>query len=190
MSRQHGASLIEALVAAAIGILMLSALTAALAGGTRALVRGAARAEASDTSGLATEAFLFDVRRAGYDPAAIGVPSLVLARTDRIGLEADLDGDGSIDAGSAEHVSWVCNAVSRRLSRILGSQSMPLADGIVRCRFTYLDPNAVPLVPPMGGLDAANRSRVALVVLDLALAPRGGGHPVERSLTVALRSTS
>jgi hypothetical protein len=167
---------------------MLSALTAALAGGARALVRGGARAEASDTSGLAAEAFLFDVRRAGHDPAAVGVTPLVLARADRVTLEADLDGNGTIDGGSAEHVSWVCNAGSRRLSRLLGAQSMPLADGVVGCGFTFLDPGATALVPPPSGLDAADRSRVALIVLDLSLAPRGGGQLVERSLAVALRS--
>jgi Tfp pilus assembly protein PilW len=190
MSRQRGASLVEALVAAAIGLLVLSALTAALAGGARALVRSGARAEASDTSGLAAEAFLFDVRRAGHDPAATGVMPLVLARADRLTLEADLDGDGTVDGASAEHVSWVCNATARRLSRVVGTQSMPLADGVLGCGFRYLDPGATDLAPPASGLDATNRSRVALLVFDLRLVPRGGGPFVERSLAVALRGRS
>jgi hypothetical protein len=188
MNRRRGTSPIEALLAATVGLLMLTALTGALAGGARVLVRGGARAEASDTSGLASEAFLFDVRRAGYDGAAIGVAPVTLARTDRVTLEADLDGNGVVDTGSAEHVSWSCNTSTRRLSRILGAQSMPVADGVLGCGFSYLDGDAAALVPPAGGLDAAARAQIAAIVLDLRLAPRGGGPAVETSLAVALRS--
>jgi hypothetical protein len=190
VSRLRGSSPIEALLAATVGLLMLSALTGALAGGARALVRGGARAEASDTIGLAVEAFLFDLRRAGHDPAGIGVTPVTLARTDRITLEADLDGDGVVDGASAEHVSWVCGTSSRRLSRILGAQSMPVADGVIGCGLSYLDGEETALVPPPSGLGAEERSRIAVVVLDLRLLPRGGGPPVERSLAVALRGRS
>jgi hypothetical protein len=190
MNRPRGTSPIEALLAASVGLLMLTALTAALAGGARALVRGGARAEASDTSGLATEAFLFDVRRAGHDAAGITVTPVTLARPDRVTLEADLDGNGIVDGGSAERVSWVCSTSTRRLSRILGAQSMPVADGVIGCGFSYLDGGAAALAAPPGGLDAAGRAQIALIVLDLRLAPRGGGRPIERSLAVAVRSRS
>jgi hypothetical protein len=190
MSRLRGSSPIEALLAATAGLLMLSALTGALAGGARALVRGGARAEVSDTIGLAVEAFLFDIRRAGHDPAGIGVTPVTLARTDRVTLEADLDGDGVIDGASAERVSWVCGTDTRRLSRILGAQSMPVAGGVIGCGLSYLDGEAEPLAAPPTGLDATDRSRIALVVLDLRLLPRGGGPPVERSVAIALRGRS
>jgi len=72
MSRQHGASLIEALVAAAIGILMLSRSPPRWpAGRARSCARRPRRSQRHERP--RTEAFLFDVRRAGYDPAAIGV---------------------------------------------------------------------------------------------------------------------
>lgn len=187
MSASRGCSPIEALIAAAIGLLVLCAVSAALAGGARALVRGGARAEASDTAALAAEAFLFDVRRAGHDPAAVGVTPITLAGTDRLVIESDLDGSGAIDATSAEHVTWLCNAGTRKLSRVLGAQSLPLADGAVGCAFSYLDAAGAALVPPPAGLDAAARARIALVALDLQLRPRGGGGHVARSLAVALR---
>lgn len=190
MSRRRGSTLLDLLVGAAIGALVLSALAGGLAAGGRALVRGGARAEASDTAALALEALLFDVRRAGHDPAAAGIEAVALARTDRLVIDADLDGDGSIDASSAEHVTWVCNGAARRLSRILGAQSMPLADGAAGCAFTYLDGDGAPLVPPPVGLDPADRARIASISLALRLEPRGGGALVERQLTVALRGRS
>ena len=129
---------------------------------------------------------LFDVRRAGHTAAAAELPPLTVARADRLVLEADLDDDGSIDPASAERTTWVCNAAVRRLSRLLGGQSMPIADGAVGCTFTYLAADESPLVPPASGLDPAALARVALVVLDLRLAPRGGGL-VARRVAVALR---
>ena len=189
MSGRRGSSVLEGLLAAAIGLLVLCAVAAALAGGSRALVRGGAQAEASDTAALATEAFLFDVRRAGHDPAAASVTPILTARADRLVIESDLDGSGGIDASSAEHVTWICNAASQRLSRVLGAQSLPLADGAVGCAFSYLDGAGAPLVPPATGLDAPTRARIALVALDLRLRPRGGGN-VHRSVAVALRGRS
>lgn len=188
MTRVRGASLVETLVATTIGVVLLSVLTGALAAGARALVRTGARAEASDTSGLANEAFLFDVRRAGHDPAASGVVAVVEARSNRVTLDADLDGDGLVNLASAEHVSWFCNTAAQRLSRIVGAQSMPLADGVIGCRFDYLDRASSPLVPPGSGLDATRRAQVAVIVLSLRLVPRGGGPAVDRTLATSLRS--
>jgi Tfp pilus assembly protein PilW len=188
MSAERGAGLVEALVAAAIGVLLLSVVTSMLAAGAHGLGRAGARAEASDTAGLAAEAFLFDVRRAGFDPAAAGVLPLTLARSDRFTVHADVNGDGVVDAGSAERTTWICNAGAQRLSRQVGAQSMPLADGVVACTFEYFDAAATPLVPPAAGLDPTALARVATLGLTLRLVPRGGGTEVERRLTVALRS--
>ena len=188
MTGTRGSLLLETLLAAAVGVLVLGALTGTLAAGARALVRTGARAEASDTATLATEAFVFDVRRAGYDEAAAGIAGLGDAHADRLVLQADLDGNGAVDVNSAEHVGWVCNTAARRLSRIVGAQSLPLAGNVARCAFAYFDGGLTQLAVPVGGLDAATRARVAVVALDLGLVPRGGGPSVDRFLATALRS--
>jgi hypothetical protein len=188
MTGTRGSLLVETLLAAVIGMLVLGALTGALAAGARALVRTGARSEAADTANLATEAFAFDVRRAGYDEAAAGIAALDEARSDRLVLHADLDGDGTIDVTSAERVGWICNSGARRLSRTTGAQSLPLAGNVDRCGFSYFDAALGPLPVPAAGLDAATRAQVAVVALELALVPRGGGAPVDRRLAMALRS--
>jgi hypothetical protein len=188
MRRTRGTSLVELLVGAAVGLLVLTAVTGTLAAGGRALVRGGARAEAADTAALAIEAFLFDARRAGHDPSAAGIEPLVQADAERLAVQADLDGDGTVDTASAELVAWRCNAAARRLSRLVGAQSLPLADRVARCRFDYLDRDGTVLAIPPGGLDAAGRASVAAVVLDFALAPRGGGPTVARTIAVSPRS--
>ena len=57
---------------AAVGLLVLGACVAGAVGGAARVTPAiGARAEAEDTAQLAVEAFRFDVRRAGFDPAAV-----------------------------------------------------------------------------------------------------------------------
>ena len=98
--RARGTSLVELLVGTGLALLVFSALTAAVGTGARLLIACGARGEAEDTAQLALEAFTFDVRRAGWDPAASGLVAVREADTDRLVLAADLDGDGAVDGAS------------------------------------------------------------------------------------------
>jgi hypothetical protein len=88
-------------------------------------------------------------------------------------MVADLDGDGAIDVASEESTIYACDLGGGRFSRILGGQSLPLANGVTACALRFHDRQGNELVPSPGGLDAAERRRVRLVTLDLAVA--GGG---------------
>src|SRR2546428_12879178 len=81
-----------------------------------------------------------------------------------------------------------CLAGARRLSRLVGRQSMPLADGVTGCGFRYLDRDGAPMAIPAGGLGAAARARIAAVALDLVLLPKGLAGRAERSILIALRT--
>jgi len=185
--RRHAraTSLVELLVGTALALVVLSALTAAVGTGARLLLACGARGEAEDTAQLALEALTFDVRRAGWDPAAVAVRE---ADADRLVLAADLDGDGAVDDTSEETTAYVCLASARRLSRLVGRQSMPLADGVTGCGFRYLDRDGAPMAIPAGGLGAAARARIAAVALDLVLLPKGLAGRAERSILIALRT--
>ncbi len=185
---ERGAGLVELLVAAVLAVVVLGMLTAAVAGGARLLTTAGRRGEAEDTAQLALEALLFDVRRAGYDPRGVGVEPLAAAQASRLVLRADLDGDGTVDATSEETITWVCNLAARRLSRLVGRQSLPLADDASTCALGYLDAAGTPLAIPPGGLAAAERARVRSVTLTLALSPQGLARPATRSIRVALRT--
>jgi Tfp pilus assembly protein PilW len=190
MSRRRGVTVIELLVGMTLSLLVLGALTGIVAAGGRLLTSLNRRAELEDTAQLATEAFGFDVRDAGYDPRAAGFEALSEAAGDRLTLLADLDADGVVDPASEETIAYRCDAGSRRLSRLVGRQSMPLADDVTTCRFTYHDASGLVLAVPPGGLAAADRGRVRSIGLDLALRPRGVGQPSGRVLQVALRRST
>ena len=81
-----------------------------------------------------------------------------------------------------------CLASARRLSRLVGRQSMPLADGVTGCGFRYLDREGAPMAIPAGGLAAADRARIGAVALDLVLLPNGLAGRAERSILIALRT--
>jgi len=186
MRSRAGFTIVELLVGTTLSLVLLTALTGAVGTGGRLLSALGRRGELEDTADLALEALAFDVRRAGYDPTALGVEALVDASPTALALQADLDGDGAVDAASEESTQYVCSTATRRLSRILGRQSLPLADTVVGCGFRYLDGAGLPIPAPAAGLTAADRARVRAVALDLALA--GGGATTARTAEVALRS--
>jgi len=182
---QGGSVLVEQLVGTMLTLLVLGTLVSVVGTGTTLLLAAAARGEVEDTAQLAVEAFTFDVRRAGYDPTAAGLAPVGEARTDRLTLVADLNGDGVVAATSEETTAYACAAP--QLSRIIGRQSLPLAGGVLACGLRYLDAGGLPLAIPAGGLDATGRSRIRAIALDLTIRQRGT--PTSRSVVVALRST-
>ena len=186
MSR--GSGLVEAVVATALGLLVVSVLTAAMALGGRVLASCGARGEAEDTAQLAVEAFTFDARRAGFDPAAAGVEALAEARPDRVAFLADLDASGAIDTSTEESTAHVCAA--GQLSRVIGRQSLPLADRATTCVFRYYDGSGVEVIPPPTGLDAAGRRAVRAVALEIVLGPARLHGRSGRRILVALRGRS
>jgi Tfp pilus assembly protein PilW len=186
--RARGTGVVELLVGTALGLGVLSMLTATVASGARLLVASGARGEAEDTAQLAIEAFTFDARRAGWDPAAAGIEPVTDAQALRLAFSADVDGDGAIDLASEESAAYVCNAGARRLSRVIGRQSLPLADGVTACAFSYLDASGSPIAIPPAGLDPAARTAIRAVTLELTLLPSGLHGRSERTAVVALRS--
>jgi Tfp pilus assembly protein PilW len=186
--RRRGCSLVELLVALALALAIAVAAVTAVATALRYLVQLGLRAEADDVLALALEAFTLDVRRAGFDPGATRFDPLVEASAARLRVQADLDGDGAIDATSEELITIACDVAGRRLSRIVGTQSLPLANGVVACTLAYADASGTAMPIPPGGLDANARRSVRRATLDLALAPPGSRVPSARSASVALRS--
>lgn len=188
----HGASgwsAVELLAAMAGTLLLLGAVCGLLATGGRLLLRAAVRLEADDVVVTALEAFAFDVRRAGWDPTAASIEGLAVAAADTLTLEADLDGNGVIDPESEERVRWSCLQNPPRLARIVGTQSMPLANSVLACGFGFFDSQGRRLtVPPGQDLDALARRAVRAIRIDLAVRPPGLDMASVRHTIVARRS--
>jgi Tfp pilus assembly protein PilW len=124
-----GTTLLELVVASGLGLLVLGALVAAVAAAGRVTTAIGARAEAEDTAQLAVEAFRFDVRRAGFDPAAVGVEPLTAALTDQLALQADLDGDGTVGIELAIGAGGLAPADRARVRRVTLDLAVALPGG-------------------------------------------------------------
>jgi len=112
----------------------------------------------------------------------------VQARPDGVTFGADLDGDGVVDATSEEQTAYACSAANQRLSRIIGRQSLPLADGVSACALRFFDTTGTALAVPAAGLGTADRARIRAVALDLTLVPTALHGATARTVLVALRS--
>ena len=172
----------------ALGLVVLGAITAAFGAGGRLLRYASARGEGEDTTQMAVEALTFDVRRAGYDPRAIGVTPLTEAVADHLALAADLDGDGTVDPNSEETTAYTCRG--GRLSRIIGRQSLPLADGIRILRVPLPRRARRGSAASGGRSDAPARTLVRAVAFDVTLVPSGLAGASQRIVVVALRRTT
>ena len=183
-------SIIELLVGNAIGLGVLALLSSGTVAAGHLLTHVTGRGELHDIADLAAEAFRFDLRRAGFAPGTPLADPLRVARTDRLTVVADLDGNGSVDPSSEETVAIACLSSPGRVSRIVGAQSLPLANDVVTCRLRYFDDQGVELVPPAAGLDVTTRRRIATVELAFTLSSSWMRTTVTRRIVVARRGTT
>ena len=186
----RGFTLVELLVALLIGGVAVAAELALFRLHGQVARRTQAELTANAGAAWALSIVGRDLELAGTDPARAGVVALSQAGRDHLVLDQDYDGDGAIDASSAERVtiSWSAQG-GGRLLRALGRQSMNIATEVPAAGFLvrYFDAAGAELpVPPAGELDAASAAAVRRVALELVVIERWG---VSRS-RVTLRGSA
>ena len=189
---ERGSTVLELVVAAALAILVLGAGLALLR--AHAIV---ARQLQDELTAVASAAWALDVgardlELAGADPRRTGVVGIRAADATSIQVDADQNGDGSVDTSSAERLtlSW-SSASGGRLLRRLGAQSTAIASPVGSGGFSlrYFDPAGLEI----GGgsaLDDAQRARVRRVRMAIAVRQYGDRPLPEVRLTsdAALRA--
>lgn len=177
--RRNGFALVELLVATLVGTLVLGAAIALLRHQGRALLFHQAATAAIGTAAWAAQIAARDVSLAGADPLRAGLPALVSAGPERLVVQADRNGDGSVDPWSAERITLAWSTASGgSLQRRLGRQSMVIASGVARgdLRFRYFGVDGAEILP---GADAElapqDLGRVRSVRLELGVRVQVGG---------------
>ena len=184
--RARGSVLVAPLVGAALGLVVLAGLTTSLAQAARWVIRAEKRMAVASAAERLLQALAFDLRQAGWDPTGAAAAGLVQATPTALELRADLDGDGVVDAASAERVRYRYVAPQRTVSRLLGAQSMPLADDVTELTFAYLGADGRALTLPPAGLVPSDLPLVRAIRVGLVVSPPGGV-AVRRSVAIALR---
>ena len=143
----RGYSLVDMLVALAVGGGMLAASVTLLHLGLRAWVWGAARVEAQQSARYALERMASELREAGYDPTAAGIAPVVVAEPARVAFQRDINGNGVIDP-TRERVTYLLRAGESILRRDAGGGAQPVINGVRALRLTYLDREGVETTDP------------------------------------------
>jgi type II secretory pathway component PulJ len=133
-----GYSLVDLLVALAVGGGLLASTVTVLHLGLRAWVWGAARAEAQQSARYALERMAGELREAGYDPTVAGLAPVVVAEPTRIVFQRDLNGNGLVDV-TRERVTYVLRAGETTLRRDAGGGAQPVIERVRAFRLAYLD---------------------------------------------------
>jgi type IV pilus assembly protein PilW len=179
----------ELLLAAFVASIVLSSLVTFVGAQVRTFRRTEHLLAANETVRIVLDVMSRDLRQAGFDPSGVALEALAAANATALTLQRDDDGDGTIDGDSEEVVAYVFRPAQGTLSRVVGRQSMPLADGLAAdgFRLAYFDSAGTEITSP-SGLDAAARAavrrvRITLLLRDASRTALAGG-----STEVALRN--
>ena len=169
-----GYSLVDLLVALAVGGGLMASTLTLLHLGLRAWVWGAARVEAQQSARYALERLAGELREAGYDPTVAGIAPVVLAEPTRVVLQRDLNGNGVVDP-TRERVTYLLRAGETILRRDAGGGAQPVVEGVRGFRLVYLD---------RAGATTTDPSAVTAVRIRLEIGGADGGVVMETQITL------
>jgi len=169
-----GYSLVDLLVALAVGGGLMASTLTLLHLGLRAWVWGAARVEAQQSARYALERLAGELREAGYDPTVAGIAPVVLAEPTRVVFQRDLNGNGVVDP-TRERVTYLLRAGETILRRDAGGGAQPVVEGVRGFRLTYLD---------RAGAATTDPAAVTAVRIRLEVGGGDGGVVVETQATL------
>ena len=169
-----GYSLVDLLVALAVGGGLMASTLTLLHLGLRAWVWGAARVEAQQSARYALERLAGELREAGYDPTVAGIAPVVLAEPTRVVFQRDLNGNGVVDP-TRERVTYLLRAGETILRRDAGGGAQPVVEGVRGFGLTYLD---------RAGAATTDPAAVTAVRIRLEIGGADGGVVMETQATL------
>lgn len=146
--RAAGFSLVELLIAAAIGLVVLGAMYSVFTIQNKTFGNQEQIVELQQNVRAAMDMMSREIRMAGYDPAGVnsdsdpannfsGVP----VNASQLQVRADQNSDGAIDATSEENIVYAYNAANKQITRNIGAGAQSFAENIDAFTFAYLDGN-------------------------------------------------
>ncbi len=172
---EAGLTLIELLIAMAIGTIILAAGVSLYAGMTKSYTTESVRASAQQDVRGALNLMVKDIRMAGLDPMGTVGSGFIVTEDSDMEFTADLDFDGSLTAGNNERIRYFLNG--NRLMQRLDDDAVTdeaLLDNVSALNFTYIFE------------DGATTPSTVVITLAVQL-PAGRDDVVSRSLSERIR---
>jgi type IV pilus assembly protein PilW len=144
--RANGFSLVELLVATAIGLVVLGAMYSVFTMQNKTFSKQEQIVEMHQNARAAMDMMSREIRMAGYDPVEVNFDSNpsnnfsgVTANSSQLQIQADLDGNGAIDAASKENIVYAFDAGNKKITRNIGAGAQSFAENVDSFTFAYLD---------------------------------------------------
>ena len=152
-----GFSLVELLIAMAIGLVVLSAMYSVFTIQNKTFSKQEQIVEMQQNARAAMDMMSREIRMAGYDPCSVNSDAdssnnffSVTVDSTQLQIKADLDGNNplsnncqspykGIDATSQENIIYAFDAANKKITRNIGAGAQPFAENIDSFTFAYLD---------------------------------------------------
>jgi len=142
--RNAGFTLVEMMVAIAIGMIVIASVAGTFTAQTRQNKAEEEISQMHQNVRGALDLMSRELMQAGYK-AAGGSVTGVTYNASQLLIQADVDGNGTIDTGntSLEYITYAWNSTNLIITRQLGTggTAEPVADNITACVFSYKDAN-------------------------------------------------
>jgi type IV pilus assembly protein PilW len=139
-----GFTLMELLVSMAIGLVVIASVAGTFTAQTRQNTAEEQIVQMQQNVRGALDLMVREIQMAGYKPNGGTVTGVTYA-TSQLEIQADMDGNGSINmaSGSEEDIIYAYDSVNLQITRKLGSSGAAqlLADNVTAFTFSYLDTN-------------------------------------------------
>lgn len=136
MLNRRGFSLVELLIAMAVGLVVLGVAFSIFTVQNKSLNNQEQLVELQQSVRAAMDMMSREVRMAGYNPARATFDAVTFD-TSQLEVRADLDGSAGINGD--EDIIYAYDSVNKIITRNAGSGAEPLAENIDAFTFQYLD---------------------------------------------------
>src|SRR5262245_54821050 len=136
-----GFTLTEMMVTVTIGMIVIAAVSGTFNAQTRQNKAEEEISQMHQNVRGALDMISRDLMQAGYKAPGGSVTGVTYSTTQLL-IQADINGNGSIDTGnSLEYIIYVYDSTNKQITRQLGTGGTPeiVADNITQCDFAYKD---------------------------------------------------
>jgi type IV pilus assembly protein PilW len=142
-AKTAGFTLVEMMVAIAIGMIVIAAVTGTFTAQTRQNKAEEEISQLHQNVRGALDLISRELMQAGFKTPGGSVTGLTYASTTQLFIQADIDSSGGIDTNntSVEYITYDYDSANLRITRKLGPGGTPevVADNITACTFSYKD---------------------------------------------------
>ena len=188
--KTSGFTLVELLVALAVGAIVLTAIYSVYGGLTRSYTTQNVAADMQQVVRAGIDFMVEDIIRAGLNPnGAIGIGILVATSTS-IRFTADRNMNGTLDSANSEEITYSYLPASNRIDQCLdetigAADCQPFIDNVTGLTFTYLDGSDNDLGSPVA---VADLDDIRTIVISLTVQePAGRQGLVARTYSTRFR---